>query len=81
MNFRSRTNYSVAKFSGTTHLQCSSMRCLRNLTKFGTPVPYLNNSYIKFDGTQKGLDQLAVYNLLQNKLKTVVLTFGVTFAN
>lgn len=80
-NFRSRTDFSLAKFSGTTNVQCSSLRYLTNLTKIGTRVPYLNNAYIAFDGKQKGLDQFTVYNLLQNKLKTVVLTFGVSFAN
>lgn len=57
------------------------MRCLTNLTKSGTKVPNLNNAYIAFDGKAKGLDQSTVYNLLQNKLKTVILTFGVSFAN
>lgn len=71
----------MAKFIGTTNVQCSSMRSVTKLTKIGTKVPYLNNAYIAFNGKQKGLDQSTVYNLLQNKLKTVVLTFGVSFAN
>lgn len=57
------------------------MRYLTNLTKNGTKVPNLNNAYIAFNGKAKGLDQNTVYNLLQNKLKTVILTFGVSFAN
>lgn len=81
LNFRSRTDFSMSKIIGTTNVQCYSMRYLTNVTTIGTKVPYLNNAYIAFNGKHKGFDQSTVYNLLQNKLKTVVLTFGASFAN